>query len=96
MKHIDENEINYTEEELFWISSTRKGRLKSTPNAKKIIKQLEKAAEKTLRKDARISLRMTSEDVERLKRLAAREGIPYQTYITSVLHKFVNRQLPLE
>ncbi len=49
--------------------------------------RLRKIARNTLRKDARINIRISSSDLERLKQLAAYEGLPYQTYIASVLHK---------
>jgi len=45
------------------------------------------AATNYLKKDKRITIRVYSSDLERLKILAAREGLPYQTYITSMLHK---------
>lgn len=40
-----------------------------------------------------INLRVNSHDLELLKRKAAQEGIPYQTLISSILHKFVTEQL---
>jgi predicted DNA binding CopG/RHH family protein len=40
------------------------------------------------RKDARVNLRVCSDDLERLKQIAAYEGIPYQTLIASILHKY--------
>lgn len=40
-----------------------------------------------------ISLRLKSNDVERLKRRAEAEGLPWQTLLTSVLHKFLSDQL---
>ena len=58
----------------------------------------EKAARRTavvavrrfLRKDARINVRLSSADWEMLKRRAAEEGLPYQTLIASILHKYVS------
>ncbi len=40
-----------------------------------------------------ISLRVNSQDLEQIKLKAERDGIPYQTLISSVLHKFVTDQL---
>ena len=39
-------------------------------------------------KDTRINIRISSSDLERLKQIAAYEGLPYQTLISSVLHKY--------
>ncbi len=40
-----------------------------------------------------INLRLNSRDINKLKNLAAREGLPYQTLISSILHKYVTKQL---
>lgn len=52
------------------------------------IKNAKKAAEKYLSKDSRINIRLSSTDLNILKRLAAQEGLPYQTFIASILHKY--------
>jgi predicted DNA binding CopG/RHH family protein len=46
------------------------------------------AAENFLRKDERITLRLSSGDLRRLKQKAAYKGLPYQTFISSVLHEY--------
>ena len=48
------------------------------------------AARRYLRKDARVNIRLSTADLEMLKRRAAEEGLPYQTLIASVLHKYVS------
>ena len=40
-----------------------------------------------------ISLRLKSNDLDRLKRIADSEGLPYQTLLSSIVHKFVTDQL---
>ena len=44
-------------------------------------------------KGARVNLRLNPEDVEKIRTKAKREGIPYQTLIGSVLHKYATDQL---
>ena len=44
-------------------------------------------------RDRRVSIRISTADVRTLKALALREGIPYQTLIASVLHKYVTGRL---
>lgn len=51
------------------------------------VKLYRSAAQQHFKKDRRITLRVSSQDLEQLQRLAAEEGLPYQSYITSVLHK---------
>ena len=46
------------------------------------------AADKYVKKDKRISIRVYGDDLLQIKKIAEREGLPYQTLITSVLHKF--------
>jgi len=50
------------------------------------------AARRTLKKDRRVNIRISERDLNSLQKIAAEEGIPYQTLISSVLHKFVNRR----
>ena len=45
------------------------------------------------KKNKAISLRMTNFDLERIKNKAEEEGIPYQTLITNILHKYITNQL---
>ena len=52
------------------------------------IEQAQKIAANTLKKNKKITIRMSDFDIHSLKRIAANEGVPYQTLITSVLHKF--------
>lgn len=52
-----------------------------------------KYAKAALTKDKRINIRLSSIDLESLQLRAVEEGIPYQTFISSILHKFVNGRL---
>jgi predicted DNA binding CopG/RHH family protein len=47
------------------------------------------AAKNTIKKNRKINIRISENDLNALQRKAAREGIPYQTLIGSVLHKYV-------
>lgn len=49
-----------------------------------------KAAEESFRKDKRINIRISSRDLEALQRRALEEGLPYQSLVSSVLHKYVS------
>jgi predicted DNA binding CopG/RHH family protein len=52
-----------------------------------------KAAQNTLLKDKRMNIRISSHDYEGLRLKAAEEGMPYQTLVASVLHKYVSGRL---
>ncbi len=51
------------------------------------------AAKETALKDYRINIRISKRDVEALKTKAVEEGIPYQTLVTSILHKYVTGKI---
>jgi predicted DNA binding CopG/RHH family protein len=58
-----------------------------------IKRNLMKAAAETAIKDCRINVRISKRDVEALTTKALEEGIPYQTLVTSILHKYVTGRL---
>ncbi len=45
------------------------------------------------KKNRAISLRIANYDLEKLKERAKKEGIPYQTLISSIIHKYITNQL---
>jgi len=65
-----------------------RGEWKSTKNLKSEVAIAKKAARETLQRNARINIRLSSIDLIRIKQKAAFEGIPYQTLIASILHKY--------
>lgn len=81
------------EEEKKILSSYEKGEWKSVDNAAQEIKRLSDHARKTLQKDKRINIRMSSKDLDQIKTIAAQEGIPYQTLISSIIHKYAAGRL---
>ncbi len=55
--------------------------------------ELKSYAKATLAKDKKITLRLSSLDLEAIQAKAIEEGIPYQTLISSILHKYVTGRL---
>ena len=47
----------------------------------------------TLKKDKRLNIRISERDLVEIQRKALKEGLPYQTYVSSILHKFINGSL---
>ncbi len=69
-----------------------KGELKSVPNLVEEISKAQEYARNTmrlLRKTKRINIRISAMDLAGIQTIAAEEGMPYQTLISSVLHKYV-------
>jgi predicted DNA binding CopG/RHH family protein len=66
---------------------------KEWQSVKKVKEQKEKYqvyARAAFRKDQRINIRISKKDPLDLQKRALREGIPYQTLVSSVLHKYVS------
>lgn len=60
----------------------------SLADSEKLKKSAKMAAKKHFKKDARVSFRISSTDLLGLKTKAAVEGIPYQTLLSSIVHKY--------
>lgn len=69
------------------------GSLKRVKNLGGELTRHREIAAATFRKDSRINIRISSRDLRALQKKALAEGIPYQTLIASVLHKFVEGRL---
>jgi len=54
---------------------------------------LSKTATNTLTKDQRMNIRITKNDLDGIKQKAVEEGIPYQTLVSSIIHKYVTGRL---
>ena len=80
-------------EEVKLLQEFERGELESINNFKEAKRELEEAAHDFLQKDKRINIRISSRDLEALQKRARKEGMPYQTLISSTLHKFVTGKL---
>jgi predicted DNA binding CopG/RHH family protein len=67
--------------------------LKPIKNKEAELKKHRKYAEATFKKDQRINIRISNRDLQALKKRAFAEGIPYQTLVSSILHKYVDDRL---
>ena len=75
------------------LESYERGEWLPIKNPKAEIKKLREYARNTLQKDKRINIRMSSKDLGQVQVIAAQEGIPYQTLISSIIHKYVSGYL---
>ena len=80
-------------EEKETLDSYDRGEWRPIKNPKAEIRKLREYARNTLQKDRRINIRMSSKDLDQVQVLAAQEGIPYQTLISSIIHKYVSGYL---
>jgi len=56
-------------------------------------KELEAAASLTFKKDKRINIRISNRDLTAIQSKASEEGIPYQTLVSSIIHKYISGSL---
>lgn len=83
--------LDTEEQEL--LQAFESGALKRVANVKAEIKRHKEYAAATFQKDSRINIRISSKDLRALQKRALSEGLPYQTLISSLLHKYVEGRL---
>lgn len=71
------------------LSAFEGGKLKSTVTSEASLRRFREYARATLAKNRRVNIRLSTQDLSEIQTRAAEEGVPYQTLIASVLHKFV-------
>ena len=76
------------------LDSVENGEWQSAPNLVEERKRYSAYAAATFRKDRRVNVRISSRDLEALQKKALEEGLPYQTLISSLIHKYVSGRLP--
>ena len=79
--------LKLTPEEQAVHKAVVQGGYKSVPNLKEEKKRFVAIAKNTLAKNKSITVRVSERNLMRLKAAAAREGIPYQTFISSLIQK---------
>ncbi|MBM4207563.1 MAG: hypothetical protein FJ190_05920 [Gammaproteobacteria bacterium] len=67
--------------------------LRSLSPEKKDLSKFKAAATATFIKDKRINIRLSTPDLMDIQARALEEGIPYQTFIASILHKYISGRL---
>jgi len=73
--------------------SVERGEWRSVPRWKQERKRYGRYAAATFRKDRRVNIRISSKDLEAIQKRALEDGLPYQTLISSLLHKYVSGRL---
>lgn len=84
---------SYDEEELEILQAWEVGTLKPVDAMVEQMASHRVAAEATFKKDQRLNIRISTRDLKNLQARALEEGVPYQTFAASLLHKFVSGRL---
>ena len=83
--------IDADEKEL--LESLERSEWKSAGGAKRERARFARYAKATFKKDRRLNIRLSSKDLEAIQKRALAEGLPYQTLIASLLHKYAAGRL---
>lgn len=85
------NNLNNEEQEI--LTSFENDEWISDPELNQRKKVLQESAGYTIRKNKRVNIRISERDIVEIKKRAIEEGIPYQTLISSILHKYISGRL---
>jgi predicted DNA binding CopG/RHH family protein len=80
----EEQEILHSFEKGEWVPAKKLSKRKA---------ELMRYARNTLKKDKRLNIRISERDLNELQKKAISEGLPYQTYVSSIIHKFISGKL---
>jgi predicted DNA binding CopG/RHH family protein len=83
--------MNVEEKDL--LESIEKGEWKSAKKKASIMQELSETAVNTMLKDQRMNIRIGKRDLDGIKEKAFEQGIPYQTLVASIIHKYVTGKL---
>ena len=75
------------------LDSVERGEWRSVRGLKGERKRMGRYAAATFRKDRLVNIRILTKDMEMIRKRALEEGLPYQTLISSLLHKYVAGRL---
>jgi len=75
------------------VESVERGEWRSVKGVKRERSRYARYARATFRKDRRLNIRISSKDLEAIQKRAVEEGLPYQTLIASLLHKYASGRL---
>lgn len=93
MDEIELDDLQLDEEEREILEAYESGKLVPAADKEAVIARLHSYAEAAPRKERRVNIRLSSADLAALQNIALEDGIPYQTLMSSILHKYVTGRL---
>ncbi|MBW1892800.1 MAG: hypothetical protein JRF40_04715 [Deltaproteobacteria bacterium] len=85
--------MKYDKEEKDILDAYESGRMKLSTPSKKEIESIKTIAKNTFRKDKRITIRLYDHDYKGIQKKAMKMGIPYQTLISGIIHRYIEGEL---
>ncbi len=87
--------MKYDKEEKGILDALEKGTIKLSSPSKKEIESIKAAANNTLKKDKRITIRLYDHDFIGIQKKAMEMGIPYQTLISGIIHRYIEGDIKI-
>ena len=85
--------MKYDKEEKTILDAYKKGKMTPSSPSKKEIDAIKARARNTLIKDKRITIRLYGHDYKGIQKKAIEMGIPYQTLISGIIHRYIEGEL---
>jgi len=85
--------MKYDKEEKAIIDAYEKGKMKLSSPSKKEFEAIKATARKTIIKDKRITIRLYDHDYQGIQKKAMEMGMPYQTLISGIIHRYIEGDL---
>ena len=85
--------MKYDKEEKTIVDAYEKGKMALSTPTKKEVEAIKATARKTLVKDKRITIRLYAHDYQGIQKRAIEMGIPYQTLISGIIHRYIEGDL---
>ena len=85
--------MKYDKEEKDILDAYENGSLKISTPSKREIESIKAAAKNTFKKDKRITIRLYDHDYKGIQKKAMEMGIPYQTLISGIVHRYIEGEL---
>jgi predicted DNA binding CopG/RHH family protein len=88
--------MKYDKEEKYILDALEKGYMKLSTPSEKEVELIRETADSTFRKDRRITIRLYDHDYVGIQKKAMEMGIPYQTLISGLIHRYIEGDLKVQ
>lgn len=88
--------MKHSKEEKYILDALEKGKIKLAPPSKSEIEAIKSAADNTFKKDRSVTIRLYSHDFMGIQKKAMEMGIPYQTLISGIIHRYIEGDIKIK
>ncbi len=88
--------MKYDKEEKYILDALESGKMQLSTPSKKEIEAIKTAADNTFKKNRRITIRLYDHDLIGIQKKAMEMGIPYQTLISGLIHRYIEGELKIK